>query len=108
MIEIRLGPQSVTARGHAGYGAYGQDIVCAGVSTLLATAAEMLLRLEAAGEVRLTEQVKLEPGDIRLAFEPLGDGTKANMLWETLEAGLRLTEARYGQYVVITSGEPDE
>lgn len=108
MIEIKLGQQSVTARGHAGYGAYGQDIVCAGVSALLATAAEMLLRLEAAGEVRLTEPVQLKPGDVRLAFEPLGDGTKANMLWETLAAGLRLMEARYGQYVVITSGEPDE
>lgn len=107
MIEIRLGPQSVTARGHAGYGAYGQDIVCAGVSTLLATAAEMLLRLEAAGEVRL-EPVRLEPGDVRMSFETTGDSTKANMLWETLEAGLRLMEARYGQYVVITSGEPDE
>lgn len=108
MIEIKLGQQSVTARGHAGYAAYGQDIVCAGVSALLATAAEMLLRLEAAGEVRLTEPVRLAPGDIQLAFEPLGDGTKANMLWETLAAGLRLMEARYGQYVVITSGEPDE
>ena len=108
MIEIKLGPQSVTARGHAGYGAYGQDIVCAGVSALLATAAEMLLRLEEAGEVRLPQPIKLEPGDVHLAFEPLGDGNKAGMLWETLEAGLRLMEARYGQYVVISSGQPDE
>lgn len=108
MIEIRLGARSVTASGHAGYRPYGQDIVCAGVSALLATAAEMLLRLEAAGEVRLPERVKLEPGDVRMAFETTGDSTKANMLWETLEAGLRLMEARYGQYVVITSGEPDE
>ena len=29
-------------------------------------------------------------------------------IFETLETGLRLMEARYGQYVVITSGEPDE
>lgn len=108
MIEIRLGPRSVTASGHAGYRPYGQDIVCAGVSALLATAAEMLLRLEAAGEVRLPEPVQLEPGDVRMAFETTGDSAKANMLWETLETGLRLMEARYGQYVVITSGEPDE
>lgn len=108
MIEIRLGPRSVAAKGHAGYRPYGQDIVCAGVSALLATAAEMLLRLEAAGEVRLPERVKLEPGDVRLTWEALGDSAKANMLWETLEAGLRLMEASYGQYVVITSGEPDE
>lgn len=108
MIEIRLGQRSVTARGHAGYRPYGQDIVCAGVSALLATAAEMLLRLEAAGEIRLPEPVQLEPGDVRLTFETTGDSTKANMLWETLEAGLRLMEASYGQYVVITSGEPDE
>lgn len=108
MIEIRLGPRSVTAKGHAGYRPYGQDIVCAGVSALLATAAEMLLRMEEHGEVRLPEPVRLEPGDVRLTWEALGDGTKADMLWETLETGLRLMEARYGQYVVITSGEPDE
>lgn len=108
MIEIRLGPRGVEAKGHAGYRPYGQDIVCAGVSALLATAAEMLLRLEAAGKVRLPEPVQLEPGDVRLTWEALGDGTKADMLWETLETGLRLMEARYGQYVVITSGEPDE
>ena len=108
MIEIKLGQRSVTARGHAGYRAYGQDIVCAGVSALLATAAEMLLRLEAAGEVRLTEPVRLEPGDVRMAFETPADSAKANMLWETLETGLRLMEANYGQYVVITSELSDE
>lgn len=108
MIEIKLGQRSVTARGHAGYRPYGQDIVCAGVSALLATAAEVLLRLEAAGEVRLPEPVQLEPGDVRMAFETTGDSAKANMLWETLETGLRLMEARYGQYVVIASDSSDE
>lgn len=108
MIEIKLGQRYVTAKGHAGYRPYGQDIVCAGVSALLATAAEMLLRLEEHGEVRMTEPIQLEPGDVRLTWEALGDSTKANMLWETLETGLRLMEANYGQYVVITSDSSDE
>lgn len=108
MIEIKLGAQSVTAKGHAGYGAHGQDIVCAGVSTLLCTAAEMLQRLEDRGEAAIREPMKLEPGDVELAFEPVGGSSAPAVLWETLAAGLELMEARYGQYVVISSGQPDE
>ena len=37
MIEIKVRPDSVTVKGHAGYDVMGKDIICAGVSALFCT-----------------------------------------------------------------------
>lgn len=101
MIEIHFNGLKVTASGHAGFAPRGQDIVCAGVSTLLAAAAETAARMRRDG---LLEEctVRLEPGDAEIAMKPTPEGSaKAEAVMEMLRAGAELLEDGYGQYVVI-------
>ena len=108
MIEIHFDGLTVTARGHAGFAPRGQDIVCAGVSTLLAAAAETAARMRRDGLLESCT-VRLEPGEAEIAMEPTPAGrAKAEDIMEMLETGAVLIEAQYGQYVVITRGLPEE
>lgn len=102
MIELHFDGLKVTACGHAGFAPRGQDIVCAGVSTLLAAAAETAARMRRCG---LLEEctVRLEPGDAEIAMKPTPEGkAKAEAVMEMLRAGAELLEEMYGQYVVMT------
>lgn len=102
MIELHFDGLKVTASGHAGFAPRGQDIVCAGVSTLLAAAAETAARMNRDG---LLEEctVRLEPGNAEIAMEPTPEGSaKAEAVMEMLRAGAELLEEMYGQYVVMT------
>ena len=108
MIEIHFDGLKVTASGHAGFAPRGQDIVCAGVSTLLAAAAETAARMNRDG---LLEEctVRLEPGNAEIAMEPTPEGrAKAEVVMEMLRAGAALLEDEYGQYVVMTRAQPEE
>lgn len=108
MIEIHFDGLKVTASGHAGFAPRGQDIVCAGVSTLLAAAAETAARMNRDG---LLEEctVRLEPGNAEIAMEPTPEGrAKAETVMEMLRAGAALLEEMYGQYVVMTRAQPEE
>ena len=52
MIRASCGGAHLTVRGHAGYGEYGKDIVCAAASMLAYTAGYMLVQAEERGEAR--------------------------------------------------------
>lgn len=107
MIEIHFNGLKVTASGHAGFAPRGQDIVCAGVSILLAAAAETAARMRRDG---LLEEctVRLEPGDAEIAMKPTPEGSaKAEAVMEMLRAGAELLEDGYGQYVVIYRADTD-
>ena len=107
MIELHFDGLKVTASGHAGFAPRGQDIVCAGVSTLLAAAAETAARMRRDG---LLEEctVRLEPGDAEIAMKPTPEGSaKAEAVMEMLTAGAELLEDAYGQYVVIYRADTD-
>lgn len=108
MIEIHFDGLTVRASGHAGFAPRGQDIVCAGVSILLAAAAETAARMRRDG---LLEEctVRLEPGDAEIAMKPTPEGSaKAEAVMEMLRAGAELLEDGYGQYVVMTRAQPEE
>ena len=107
MIEIHFDGLTVRASGHAGFAPRGQDIVCAGVSTLLAAAAETAARMRRDG---LLEEctVRLEPGDAEITMKPTPEGSaKAEAVMEMLRAGAELLEDGYGQYVVIYRADTD-
>lgn len=108
MIEIQFDGLTVRARGHAGFAPRGQDIVCAGVSTLLAAAAETAARMNRDGLLESCT-VHLEPGNAEIAMEPKPGGrAKAEAVMEMLRAGAELLEDGYGQYVVMTRAQPEE
>lgn len=89
MITVTLRPNAAWAHGHSGYAPKGQDIVCAAVSILLASAAETLRAKE------------------RLVLHHRGEGYCALVSMEDCEAlemlrqGLRLLAENYGEYVRV-------
>ncbi|MFR6093248.1 MAG: ribosomal-processing cysteine protease Prp [Faecalibacterium prausnitzii] len=99
MIKVNYteldGPAGPTCRleasGHAGYAPAGQDIVCAGASTLMQTLCALL-----AGEERRQERAWDEPDGPRLAVtaaappEAVGGGA-----FEFAKAGFALLAERY-------------
>lgn len=89
----------VTVRGHAGAGEYGHDLVCAGVSILVWTLANALVRLEMDGAVTESD-TKLEAGDAELRFrwadERAGEVT---LVVEAIVRGFQILAARSPEYV---------
>lgn len=79
-------------KGHAGYGAYGEDIVCAGVSALALTTVEAISRLS--GE-RFSCDSDKEAGEITLRLEGPA-GHDAALLIEALALGIGGISASYG------------
>lgn len=72
MVQIvyRQERQVLTVTGHAGAGQAGHDLVCAAVTALVATLAENLRQMEAAGALR-SLSVELAPGDARIEWCPV-------------------------------------
>lgn len=58
----------ISISGHSGYAPSGQDIVCAGISTLGQTAAMMYAKMEAAGELE-TFTAEKSNGTLLLAIK---------------------------------------
>lgn len=94
----------MNVRGHAGYDCVGRDIVCAAVSVLAFTAANLASRYEEAGaEV----YVRISDGDVCVEVR-----CEARDLYErcvnqmnVVELGFALLAAEYPQYIKLTSGE---
>lgn len=88
------------AKGHAGAAPRGEDLVCASVSALTQTA---LLGLDAFLPVKPVWQVDAQ-GYLE-CWLPEGltaaDSAKAEVIFRTLELGLKSIEEGYGQYLKV-------
>ncbi len=81
----------VHMEGHAGFGAYGADPVCGGLSALAYTGARMLEELDA--EARLAESplIRMEPGLAHLEARANAEGKEGlRYLGRFLGGGFRL------------------
>lgn len=107
MIHVAFGPCRVHASGHAGYAPAGQDIVCAGLSALLAAGVETMAQMEREGLVRIVPPMKMEPGEISLQVQVLRDGERVAGAWELLRTGAALLQRHYGQWIAVSSTETD-
>lgn len=93
MVTVQLSHQpllSLTADGHAGAAPKGEDVVCAGISTLLFTL-EQSVRL-----ARVGGYTHLEPGHAELCVRKTPQTEAAFAFAET---GLRLLAAQYPQHL---------
>lgn len=83
-----------TCSGHAGFDAYGKDIVCASVSVLVINT---INSLEAVTHEKIHVETDEESGTIRCRFTalPLKDTSKA--LIDSLVLGLGQIEKQYGE-----------
>ncbi|HLO03783.1 MAG TPA: ribosomal-processing cysteine protease Prp [Symbiobacteriaceae bacterium] len=105
-VQVRRAPDGTIAEirvtGHAGYADPGEDIVCAGISALTATA---LLALDQIAdhphEGKLDAGLmscKLRPGGTPESFE------KAQTILATLVLGLRDIAKDYPKFIRVTEG----
>ncbi|MFO7173955.1 MAG: ribosomal-processing cysteine protease Prp [Bacillota bacterium] len=109
MIRVRIrrnGAGQITefeVYGHAGAGPYGQDIVCAGVSAVVFTA---LLGLRQVAGIPHQVVEREEEGYLRCRLEggspPAWE--RAQVILETMLAGLRDIEKDYGKHIRVTEG----
>lgn len=94
MTTVEISGTSLTAKGHAGYGPLGRDVVCAAVSILTQTLAECLLRQESKGSVA-DVSLKLEPGDAEIRWKGEAECLPA------IETGFELLNGSYPEYVIL-------
>lgn len=103
MVKIRYDPQAyrLTARGHAGSGDPGQDLVCAGVSALVLALREMLLRMEKKGQVQL-KVLSTELGSAQFWCAPApGCQEQLRCVFETVVSGMALMHCLFADYVQL-------
>lgn len=91
------------ARGHAGYGEHGEDIVCAAVSAISQTAVLGLL-----SHLELAVRVKQEAGFLEclLVGDERSRGPAAQSVLETMVLGLQEVERQYPDRVRVRPGVP--
>ena len=98
MIQVAYDRQShtVCAQGHAG-GVYGQDLVCAGVSTLMLTLAEVVEWMTPLLE---DASIKLDSGDSMVSAEVLEewDGVVA-LAFDSVCKGFQFLSREYPERV---------
>ena len=91
------------AKGHSGYAAAGEDIVCAAVSALTQTAYLGLVEY-----VSPETQVRQKGGALRVTLpQGLSEGQleKAELILGTMLIGLRSAEENYSDYLKIVKKE---
>lgn len=94
MITVNRYSDRITVTGHAYYAAPGQDIVCAGVSTLVQTLIQSVEELTTD-----KTQYDMQPGTVDIKFWCLSDLTK--VLVDAFFIGIELIISEYPEYVVL-------
>lgn len=103
MVVIDYYPRDyrLRARGHAGSGDPGRDLVCAGVSALVLTLRENLLALEGQGKLSL-KVLAAELGAAQFWCRPeAGEEQAVAGVFETVVRGMKLLERLFGDFVVV-------
>ena len=95
MIAITYNESSVSIKGHAGYAPIGQDIVCAGISTLVQTLIQSI-------EDLCTDEITyhLQPGSVEIKHGALS--ANAQLLMKSFFIGCYMIADRYPKHVQLT------
>ena len=106
MTEIRVetsnesGSFQLLAQGHAGYSNQGGDIVCAAISALCCTLAEMLTRLMQEGKAVLT-RCEMTQAHVDIEAACAEGRADARIALQTILCGLEMLEIEYPAHVRI-------
>ena len=95
MIKVQHHSGGITLNGHANYAPIGQDIVCAGVSTLVQTLIQSIEELTA-DEI----EYDMSPGTVDIKFGNLSE--QAQLLIDSFFIGLNFLADEYPDYVRLT------
>jgi len=96
-----------TSTGHAGYGEAGEDVVCSAISALTQTCLLGLTEVVGLGERQFTWSIDEENGiSCILSCDTDGEQqTKAELLFQTMEAGLNSIKESYRKSLKIRHRE---
>lgn len=107
MVAVRVyvgedGSLNLRMGGHAGAGAWGRDLVCAGCSTLAYGLGKAAAYLEAAGMLTEPARVELEPGKASVTVQPRAAFRQAAALvfW-TVQVGIHELAASFPDNVEL-------
>jgi uncharacterized protein YsxB (DUF464 family) len=100
MIRVIYDPEAyqVDVSGHAGYAAHGQDVVCAGASTLFYTLARSLRDID-----RFDVQESADGSIKRISCVPSqGQAIRARVAFRTIMQGFKMLSEEYPAHVSFT------
>ena len=90
------------AKGHAGSGPRGHDLVCAAVSALVMTLGANVADLAGDGKVR-RQVLRLRPGDCFISCIPCGQMKPVvSLIFDAVCGGFQLLEALYPENIQYT------
>ena len=99
MINITYTPYRLKVTGHARSAPEGHDVVCAGVSTLVTTLAEMLGERSAMLDVCVLDMAE---GNADIYVVPKkGNEFKIKLICDTVVTGLQLVHKSYPEYIQL-------
>ncbi len=87
--------EKISVSGHAMFGEFGNDIVCAATSMLVFTIANQILKIDSKFEV------KVEENDI--TFINKCNNSDINLLIDTMKTGFDMLVEEYGDYINVSS-----
>lgn len=94
MIRVMVRKDAITIKGHAGYAAAGQDIVCAGVSALTQT---LIKSIEDLAADRI--QYQISPGRVDIKCVNLSE--KARIIVDSFFIGVCLIADEFPDHVRV-------
>lgn len=94
MINISKTDEGITLRGHANYAPHGQDVVCAGVSTLVQT---LIQSIEELTQDKI--QYSMSPGRVDINYRDLSE--RAQLLVNSFFVGAFMIASEYPDNVHI-------
>lgn len=94
MIEVSVRKDNITVSGHAGYAPAGQDIVCAGVTTLTQT---LIKSIEDLTQDKIKYQIS--PGRVDIKYRNLTE--KSRTLMDSFFIGICMIADEYPDYVRV-------
>lgn len=99
MITVKYNSRCLKIEGHAGYGKYGEDIVCAAVSSLWHTWKRKMKKEAEKGKLSFSCQEF--PGNACLAVTWVKNEYQIafDEIMDTVQMGIRLLAADYPEYV---------
>ncbi len=100
MTRITYDPAKLelAAKGHAGGGVYGEDLICSAVSALFLTLAAAMVK-----QFVRPETIRLMPGDSLIRAVP-EDAGKGRVVFDTVAAGLEYLAGEYPEHVSFSVG----
>lgn len=94
MIKVSIKKDNIIINGHSGYDVQGKDIVCAGVSTLVTTTVNAIIRID-----DKAIEYKVNDGYVNISI--LKHDKYIDILIENMISLLKEMEAQYKKYIEI-------